>query len=410
MLLNYLKKFYKNETGKWMKIKYSPLSSIFCLTGFLCLSARGMEASYSGESEQRALIPMPTQSLGTYHLFTLEEPDPVRLFPAPSGYLNNVRNTSNNYGNIWERHAFVIPEFLEEVFTRDRPTIFEAGPGDGFTLEKLLRDKRNQNAAFQYHFCEPDVQSRQQIAKKFKRYNQNQGNQVARTPNKYQDDARQFLQGKSESYDIILTANLVHYFDPLDQLEFFKNMFAALKPEGKAFVIVGSVQNFNLWLPIHYPVEKKNRLNQKAIAEFQKKLTEGDLWAGYNVSEDISRRILSHLAFEQLTHQNQGFYGLPNLHSVGSLEKLLEAIGFRVVDLACFTEGECINPQSQSPKYIANSYRIGAIVQKPKNPIQTKEDLLNDYQRQGLQKREDTSFIAKLVYEETKRVWENFSY
>jgi SAM-dependent methyltransferase len=153
----------------------------------------------------------------------------------------------NHFGDVYS-HGFIQPEFVEEVLKAHNPEILEVGAADGPVLKQLLTDPRNDGKLLRYTIVEISENSRNIIKKQVLPLDKNLESKFFFARN---GDIREYIKiapdTKKNKFDFIFCAQLLHYFNPLEQLECFQAFYDFLKPGGKLFFIQNSIFALSNW-------------------------------------------------------------------------------------------------------------------------------------------------------------------
>lgn len=313
--------------------------------------------------------------------------EPIQEIPVETTEVNIVKNseitqTRNNYG-VCANHSYVEPQFLQDALSFEKHVkILEIGPAEGRNLKALLNDPRNKNHSFTYHFAELCELASQEIYKYFKAYSSNSENKICEANRtKYKGDARPFLENTPQTYDLILCCNVLHYFNPVEQIKFLKNIHRVLNNEGKAYILQSSILSIKDWTS----GTTLGSINDSMVVEdYKENIQQNDLWPGYFLPKVLPARTGNYLLLASATlmqYRPTPEYIYPTLHTLTTFKRLLETVGFNILDAKHFAEA----PDVYSKEII--SPRVGAIIQKNHNSKDLSQiALLGKYEKQALKK------------------------
>jgi phospholipid N-methyltransferase len=286
------------------------------------------------------------------------------------------RPTDNKFGTICN-HGYIQPQFVDAVLEKPGLDVLEVGPGDGLVLQKILTDARNQFNPVRYTMVEPCTSHLKQIDTVIETYNKNDKNWFGKAKN---GDIRQFIVGKEKKYDLILCSQVLHFFDPLDQLQVLMRLRNALKDNGRLYLITNSLLSLNIWV-MGKDSESVRKVSNEYIREIKENQEKGDLWSGYHLNSIFMGQRLA-------IKKQEGFdYDAPTVHSPSTLIPLLKAVGFQVNECQNFTE------ITESSIY-APSIRLGAVATRA---AEMNMPLIKEYLKQAQEKREKRKEIEKFM-------------
>lgn len=291
-----------------------------------------------------------------------------------------IHDTKNKFG-MSALHGYIMPQFVDALFSKPNLEVLEVGPADGLLLKLILEDERNLKTPIRYTVVEPCAEHLAAINQIKKQYSKNPQNWIGQAKN---GDVREFIKGKENKYDLILCSQVLHYFDPMDQLEILQGFQKSLKEIGRLFLITSSLFSINIWVDNNSFQERQEKQNIY-IKKIKLLQSQGDLWPGYNFDNGFtSTKIV-------IKKEASLPYDLPHFHSATSFQALLKAVGFDVEKCCNFTEKL---PQSvQQQNLVLPSARLGAMARKgvPNN------DMIGIYKKQALKKRQEKESWEQMI-------------
>lgn len=213
--------------------------------------------------------------------------------------------TSNDKGWIASSHARIESDFMKAVLQQKSPNTLEVGPGNGPTLKKILEDPRNIGNPVKYTVTELCKDHIKDLKDMIEKTNQNEQNWFGFAKN---GDIREFIKDKKDKYDLIYCAQVLHFFDPLDQYNVMTGLYASLKEGATIYLLTNSILACPTDINRLHPQSSENEKQDMAkelVELFVKRSKAGNLWPGYTAD------------------------GL-HYHSVETLQNFLTAIGFKI--------------------------------------------------------------------------------